>query len=204
MYKITSKDIDAGESANCVWVYVWILGWPYVFIVSKKAIYKGTELVLDYNLESYWVAMERIIKDHQLVSGLQTQASTNTATGSTTVKKGKNRVVSSDDDDRPVAIDDAVLMKMRKNVASLGAMLWNIESAPESDPRWKEGQKKLTESISMLEPFLGGSKPPVLGGSRAPVKNTISNGASSDSSCNLQIARERMSAPIVIGIFRCG
>jgi hypothetical protein len=25
MYKIKSKDIDAGESANCVWVYVWIM-----------------------------------------------------------------------------------------------------------------------------------------------------------------------------------
>jgi hypothetical protein len=42
-----------------------------VFIMSNKAITKDTELVLDYGLETYWVAMGSLIKDRDLVSGLQ-------------------------------------------------------------------------------------------------------------------------------------
>jgi hypothetical protein len=38
--------------------------------VSNKVINKDTELVLDYGLETYWVAMERLIKDRNLICGL--------------------------------------------------------------------------------------------------------------------------------------
>jgi hypothetical protein len=44
MYK--GNEIDEGESENCAFVNVWILGWPYVFIVSKTAIYSGDKLVI--------------------------------------------------------------------------------------------------------------------------------------------------------------
>jgi hypothetical protein len=178
MYKIKSKDIDEGESANCVWVYVWILGWPYVFIESKKAIYKGTELVLDYNLESYWVAMERIIKDHQLISGLQNKVVN--PPKEIVENKVKKRVTNGVE----ATVNNSTLMSMRKSVVGLAAKLWDIEAAP-VDARWKEGEKKLGESIAMLDSFLGGA--------------IVANGTS-ESSSELQAARKRMSTPIVIGM----
>jgi hypothetical protein len=46
-------------------IHVSILGWPYVFIVASKEIQKDMELLLDYNLDSYWVPMVKTIQDRQ-------------------------------------------------------------------------------------------------------------------------------------------
>jgi hypothetical protein len=53
-------------------------GWPYVFIVSKIVISKGVELVLDYDLDSYWLAMTKITRDRDLLAALQNRLSAST------------------------------------------------------------------------------------------------------------------------------
>jgi hypothetical protein len=124
--------------------------------------------------------MERIIKDHQLINELQNKAAASPPREKVE-KKAKKRVTNGE----VATVDNSTLMKMRKSVAGLAAKLWEIDSVP-VDSRWKEGEMKLGESIAMLKPYLGGA--------------LVANGNHSESSIELQQARKRMTAPIIIGM----
>jgi len=110
-------------------------------------MHKHTELLLDYNLDSYWVAMEKIIKDHQIVSGLQKEVynlQLQAPIGNWTA-------------DLPPHVD---LASMRKNVTALGAKLWELEKVPDSK-KFKSAAAKLASAVELFNNVLEeGDAPP--------------------------------------------
>jgi hypothetical protein len=111
-----------------------------VFIVAKKAMHKHTELLLDYNLDSYWVAMEKIIKDHQIISSMQ----------KTVFNLQLQAPIGNWNEELPTHVD---LDLMRKNVTALGAKLWELKNVPDN-AKFKSAAAKLASAVELFNHVL--------------------------------------------------
>jgi hypothetical protein len=102
----------------------------------------GQEVVLDYNLDSYWVAMEKIIKDHQIVSGLQKQV--HSLQLANPIENWSKEL--------PPHVD---LHMMREKVTALGARLWGLPEVPD-DKVFKSAAAKLASAVELFSNVMEG------------------------------------------------
>lgn len=115
-----------------------------MFIVASRDIPQGGELLLDYNLQTYWIAMSRIIDDHVKLKSIQEELNQFKSRNQNSVETSSTKAIE----------EDTSINGLRKSVSLLGASLWTLADPPLHDQKFKAAVSKLTDAIALITPFL--------------------------------------------------